>query len=67
MVNTGKELIDICQKRNIKIWEYTVEQEVKLTGKSRKEIFNNMKKNFAVMKNSADYEIGKRSYRWRCI
>ncbi|WP_294184509.1 L-serine ammonia-lyase, iron-sulfur-dependent, subunit alpha [uncultured Clostridium sp.] len=60
MVNTGKELIDICQNRNIKIWEYTVEQEVKLTGKSRKEIFNNMKKNFAVMKNSAEYGIQHR-------
>ena len=55
MANTGKELMEICQEKNIKIWEYTIEQESVSTGKSKKEIFKNMKKNFQVMKDAAEY------------
>ncbi|MFC0905400.1 L-serine ammonia-lyase, iron-sulfur-dependent, subunit alpha [Clostridium sp. MT-14] len=54
MVNTGKELIDICQKKNMKIWEYTIEQEVISTEKSKEDIFKNMKKSFQVMKDAAE-------------
>ncbi|CAB1251210.1 L-serine ammonia-lyase, iron-sulfur-dependent, subunit alpha [Clostridium sp. HV4-5-A1G] len=54
MVNTGKELIDICQKKNMKIWEYTIEQEAISTEKSKEDIFKNMKKSFQVMKDAAE-------------
>ena len=27
--NTGDELIDKCKKRNLSIWEYTLEEEIK--------------------------------------
>lgn len=55
MVNTGRELVEACQEKDIKIWEYTIEQEMKSTEKSKEEIFKNMKKNFQVMKDAAEY------------
>lgn len=55
MVNTGKELVEACQEKDMKIWEYTIEQEMKSTEKSKEEIFKNMKKNFQVMKDAAEY------------
>lgn len=55
MVNSGKELVEACREKNIKIWEYTIEQEMESTEKSKEEIFKNMKKNFQVMKDAAEY------------
>lgn len=55
MVNTGRELADICSKRKIKIWEYVVEEEMKSEDRSREEVFKTMTKNFHVMKDSAEY------------
>lgn len=55
MVNTGSELADICTRRNIKIWEYTIEEEIKIENKSREEVFSNMYRNFNVMRDSSEY------------
>lgn len=46
MVNTGRELADICSKRKIKIWEYVVEEEMKSEDRSREEVFKTMTKIF---------------------
>ncbi len=55
MVNFGYELINVCKERNLSIWEYTLDEEVKETGLSREEIFEKMRKNLKVMQDSADY------------
>jgi L-serine dehydratase len=55
MVNYGYELIDVCKEKNMSIWEYTIEDEVKETGLSREEIFEKMRKNLKVMQESAEY------------
>ncbi|MHC6180625.1 L-serine ammonia-lyase, iron-sulfur-dependent, subunit alpha [Clostridium sp. JNZ X4-2] len=55
MVNTGEKLVEVCQEKGMKIWEYTIEQEMKSTEKGKEEILKNMKKNFQVMKDAAEY------------
>lgn len=55
MVNYGYELIEACKERNISIWEYTIEEEAKSTGSTTEEVFEKMRKNLEVMKNSAEY------------
>lgn len=55
MVNTGVELLELCNKRNITIWKYTLKSEAKQTEISEIDIFERMRKNFHVMKNSAEY------------
>ncbi|APM38072.1 L-serine ammonia-lyase, iron-sulfur-dependent, subunit alpha [Clostridium kluyveri] len=55
MVDTGNELIDICSKKKMKIWEYVIEEEMKSENRSREEVFKAMTKNFYVMKDSAEY------------
>lgn len=54
-VNTAKELIDICSKENLTIWEYTLREEIKETGLDREEIWNKMKKNLKIMKEASEY------------
>lgn len=55
MVNYGYELVDVCRKKNMSIWEYTIEDEVKETGLSREEVFEKMRKNLKVMQESSEY------------
>ena len=55
MVNFGYELIDVCKKKKISIWEYILEEEVKESALSREEIFEKMRKNFKVMKESSEF------------
>lgn len=55
MVNFGYELIEVCKEKNMPIWEYTLEEEVKETGRSKEEVFENMRKNLKVMIESAEY------------
>ncbi|NEZ46885.1 L-serine ammonia-lyase, iron-sulfur-dependent, subunit alpha [Clostridium niameyense] len=52
-VNSGKELIDICNIKNCNIWEYALETESENSGLSKEEIFNSMKKSLEVMKHSS--------------
>lgn len=54
-VNTAKELIDVCSKENLTIWEYTLREEIKETGLDREEIWNKMKKNLKIMKEASEY------------
>lgn len=55
MVNFGYELIDVCKEKNLSIWEYTLEEEVRETGLTRDEVFEKMRKNLKVMQQSAEY------------
>lgn len=57
MVDCGKELIELCRKRNIKIWEYAIEDEVNSTGISEQETIRKMKKNLDVMRQSSEYAL----------
>ncbi|QEK12903.1 L-serine ammonia-lyase, iron-sulfur-dependent, subunit alpha [Crassaminicella thermophila] len=53
-VNSGKELIEICQKNKCTIWEYTLESETKESNLSIEEIFEKMRNSLKVMINAAE-------------
>lgn len=54
-VNSAKELIDICSKENLTIWEYTLREEIKESGLDKEEVWNKMKKNLKIMKEASEY------------
>lgn len=54
-VNTGDELMQECISKGITIWEYTLSEEIKRSGSEKEKIMNRMKRNLAVMKESAEY------------
>lgn len=54
-VSTAEELIDICSKENLTIWEYTLREEINDTSLDRDEIWNKMKKNLKIMKEASEY------------
>ncbi|QXM05914.1 L-serine ammonia-lyase, iron-sulfur-dependent, subunit alpha [Crassaminicella indica] len=47
---SGVDLLEKCRIYRKKIWEIMLEREIENTGKSKAEIFNDMKKNLIVMK-----------------
>ncbi|WP_446898351.1 L-serine ammonia-lyase, iron-sulfur-dependent, subunit alpha [Clostridium sp. LBM24168] len=57
MVDCGKELIELCKKRNMKIWEYAIEDEMNSTGMGKQEIVERMRKNLNVMKQASEYAL----------
>lgn len=54
-VNSGASLIEICEKENLTIWEYTLRSEVEKSGLSSEEVFEKMRKSLNVMQSSASY------------
>lgn len=54
-VDTGSELIDICSRDHISIYEYTLLQEIEKSGETENIIFNRMGRALNVMKESAEY------------
>lgn len=52
-VNSGEELLEICKEQNLTIWEYTLRTEAKRSKQTEKEVFEEMKKAFLIMKESA--------------
>lgn len=56
-VSTGVELIDVCKKENISIWEYTIRAEMEKSEHSREEVIEKMRKNLNVMLNSSSYAL----------
>ncbi|MGD9568175.1 MAG: L-serine ammonia-lyase, iron-sulfur-dependent, subunit alpha [Sedimentibacter sp.] len=48
-VSTGVELIDVCKKENIPIWEYTIRAEMAKSEMSREDVMERMRKNLHVM------------------
>jgi L-serine dehydratase len=55
MINSGKELLEACTSRRIKIYEYTIENEIIESGLTYTRIFEKMRNNLSVMKSSAEY------------
>lgn len=55
MVNYGYELVEACKDKNLSIWEYVIEEEVKATNLTKEEVFEKMRKSLHVMQNSAEY------------
>ena len=54
MAKTGEELVEICEKENIKLSEYAIRCEVEEKGLTREEVIDRMRKNLHVMKNAAN-------------
>lgn len=54
-VSSGKELIEVCKRENITIWEYTIREEVVKSGLDRKKVIDKMKHNLIVMMDSSTY------------
>lgn len=52
-VSTGVELIDVCKKDNIPIWEYTIRSEMAKSELSREEVIGKMRSNLHVMLSSS--------------
>ncbi|MFA9397498.1 MAG: L-serine ammonia-lyase, iron-sulfur-dependent, subunit alpha [Clostridiaceae bacterium] len=50
---TGEELIEICKKDNIKIWECAINAEIEDSEMTYEEIYEKMKKNLRVMEESS--------------
>lgn len=56
-VNSGKELIEICNKKNYTIWKYTLKTEAGDTGLTEDEVFEKMRNTLHVMQHSANYAL----------
>ncbi|MBU3073819.1 L-serine ammonia-lyase, iron-sulfur-dependent, subunit alpha [Clostridium estertheticum] len=54
-VNKGIELLNICNEKNIPIWEYTIMCEIDESGLSRSQIVEKMRKNLDTMREAAEY------------
>lgn len=54
-VSSGSELIDVCGKKNISIWEYTIREEMERSALSREDVLGKMRKNLRVMLSSSVY------------
>ncbi len=54
-VSTGKELIEICDEKNIPIWEYTIQEEIEKGESKRETIIEKMRSTLHVMMNSSTY------------
>ena len=59
MFNTGKELLNLCEEKNLKIYELVIEKEHTLSGLSYDEIKSKMENTLEVMKNSATQALDK--------
>lgn len=52
-VSTGIELMDVCEKESIPIWEYTIREEMEKSELCREEIIEKMRKTLHVMMSSS--------------
>jgi L-serine dehydratase len=59
-INHGTELIEVCRKEKLSIWEYTLLMEEKESGLDRLTILDKMKKNLNIMKEAAEYGLRHR-------
>ena len=53
--NKGIELLNICEEKNIPIWEYTIMCEEEESGLTRQEIIEKMRRNLNTMREAAEY------------
>ncbi len=54
IAKSGEELLEICKEENISLSEYAIRYEMENRDISREELFEKMKKNLAVMRQSAE-------------
>ena len=54
-VSSGKELIEICNRKNISIYEYSIQEETEKSESSRKAVVDKMRSTLHVMMNSSQY------------
>ena len=59
MITKATELIQLAKIRRVKIWEIILEEEVKRTGLTKKDLRTKMKKHLEVMEQSAQKAIEK--------
>ena len=62
IANSGKELIEICEKENISLSEYAIRKEMESKGVSREYLFQQMKLTLDAMKESATVGREKKVY-----
>lgn len=60
MFNKGKELLDLCNEHNSKIYEIVLEKEHQKTGLPKEEIIEKMNETLDVMKESATAALNKK-------
>lgn len=60
MFNNGKELLEICNSENKKIYEIVLEKEKKATGRSIEDIRKLMRENLKTMVESSNYALNKK-------
>lgn len=56
-VNSGSELVNICNEKNIPIWKYALQCESQNSGESEEVVFERMRKTLKVMQESASYAL----------
>ena len=54
-VSSGKELIKVCSEKDIPIWEYTLQEEIKKSESTREKVVEKMQSTLHVMMNSSTY------------
>src|SRR5699024_8493911 len=54
MFQSVKELIEICEKENKKIYEVMIEQEISVTKLSKEEVYKNMERNLDTMEKAIE-------------
>lgn len=52
-ISSGKELIEICTKEHISLYEFAIRNEMEESGLSREEVMEKMSKNLKTMKDAA--------------
>lgn len=57
LYSSGEELLNIIRERKVKISDIVIEKECKLTNMNKSEVREKMKKNFGIMKESAQHSI----------
>lgn len=62
IARTGVELLEICEKHNISLSEYSIRCEVESSGLSRDEVIEKMRKNLKVMISAANEGMEKEVY-----
>lgn len=58
-VNTGKELMDICEKESYTIWEYTLKNEAQESNLTEDQVLEKMKYSLQIMQSSANEGLHK--------
>lgn len=61
-VNSGKELVDLCNEKNISLSEYAILCEMENNDLTREEVINKMRKHLDVMKKSTNNAMDKEIY-----